>query len=195
MPAVRTTPPTVMSFVAIVFAVRRHVTNSAAQVMNRQLMAVRSYYGAPPGRGLRGRSCDALTFRYGQRRRSAWESPPFARGVARAIGRGRRQTFVGIEGGSSLSARLSAVASSASCAWLMAKIRHWATLPGRYLRISVKGSSDTVSEEPLTEILKYLPGKVAQCRIFAMSHAHDAELATALKRALNEDPPSIPTNV
>src|SRR5438445_12970730 len=117
MPAVRTTPPTVMSFVAIVFAVRRHVTNSAAQVMNRQLMAVRSYYGAPPGRGLRGRSCDALTFRYGQRRRSAWESPPFARGVARAIGRGRRHTFVGIEGGSSLSARLSAVAKigRASC--------------------------------------------------------------------------------
>src|SRR5437773_11163228 len=48
MPAVRTTPPTVMSFVAIVFAVTRHVTNNAAQVMNRQLMAVRSYYGAPP---------------------------------------------------------------------------------------------------------------------------------------------------
>src|SRR5438128_7549953 len=56
-------------------------------------------------------------------------------------------------------------------------------------------ATDTVSEAPLTEILKYLPGKVAQCRIFAMSHAHDAELATALKRALNEDPPSIPTNV
>ena len=52
-----------------------------------------------------------------------------------------------------------------------------------------------VSEEPLTEILKYLPGKVAQCRIFAMDHQHDAELATALKRALNEEPPSIVTNV
>src|SRR5438128_1512592 len=47
MPAVRGTPPTVMSFVAIVFAVRRHVTNNAAHVMNLQLMAVRSYYGAP----------------------------------------------------------------------------------------------------------------------------------------------------
>src|SRR5205807_10103004 len=56
-------------------------------------------------------------------------------------------------------------------------------------------ATDPESEEPLTEILKYLPGKVAQCRIFAMSHSHDAELATALKRALNEDPPSIPTNV
>src|SRR6266576_5675361 len=51
-----------------------------------------------------------------------------------------------------------------------------------------------VSEEPLTEILKYLPGKVAQCRIFAMTHEHDAELATALKRALNEEPSSIVTN-
>src|SRR5437870_13429715 len=147
MPAVRTTPPTVMSFVAIVFAVSRHVTNSAAQVMNRQLMAVRSYYGAPPGRGLRGRSCDALTFRYGQRRRSAvWECPPFARGVARAIGRGRRQTFVGIEGGSSLSARLSAVASSAPCAWLMAKIRHWATLPGKIGRASCRERVESPAE-------------------------------------------------
>ena len=56
-------------------------------------------------------------------------------------------------------------------------------------------SSKRVSEEPLTEILKYLPGKVAQCRIFAMSHERDAELALALKRALSEEPPSILTNV
>jgi hypothetical protein len=52
-----------------------------------------------------------------------------------------------------------------------------------------------VSEEPLTEILKYLPGKVAQCRIFASSHEHDADLAVALKRALNEEPSAIATNV
>jgi hypothetical protein len=52
-----------------------------------------------------------------------------------------------------------------------------------------------VSQEPLTELLKYLPGKVSQCRIFAMTHEHDAELATALKRALNEEPSSIVTNV
>jgi hypothetical protein len=43
--------------------------------------------------------------------------------------------------------------------------------------------------------LKYLPGKVAQCRIFAMSHEHDVELARALRRALSEEPPSISTNV
>ena len=36
---------------------------------------------------------------------------------------------------------------------------------------------------------------VAQCRIFAESHEHDAELAVALERALGEEPPSIATNV
>jgi HD superfamily phosphohydrolase len=56
-------------------------------------------------------------------------------------------------------------------------------------------ASQKVSEEPLTEILKYLPGKVAQCRIFATSHEHDAALAAALERALGEAPPSIVTNV
>ncbi|PYM21640.1 MAG: metal-dependent phosphohydrolase [Candidatus Rokuibacteriota bacterium] len=56
-------------------------------------------------------------------------------------------------------------------------------------------ASQKVSEEPLTEILKYLPGKVAQCRIFATSHEHDAALAGALERALGEAPPSIITNV
>jgi hypothetical protein len=52
-----------------------------------------------------------------------------------------------------------------------------------------------VAKEPLREILKYLPGKVAQCRIFAASHEHDAELAQALSRALAEEPPAIATNV
>jgi HD superfamily phosphohydrolase len=56
-------------------------------------------------------------------------------------------------------------------------------------------STKRVAKEPLTEILKYLPGKVAQCRIFAMSHEHDADLAHALERALGEEPPSHPTNV
>ncbi|HET7343521.1 MAG TPA: HD domain-containing protein [Methylomirabilota bacterium] len=56
-------------------------------------------------------------------------------------------------------------------------------------------ASQKVSEEPLTEILKYLPGKVAQCRIFATNHEHDAALAAALERALGEAPPSIVTNV
>ena len=57
------------------------------------------------------------------------------------------------------------------------------------------GATRRVSMEPLTELLKYLPGKVAQCRIFATTHEHDAELAHALDRALAEEPSSIPTNV
>jgi uncharacterized protein len=57
------------------------------------------------------------------------------------------------------------------------------------------GATGSISDDPLPEILKYLPGKVAQCRIFAMTHEHDAELATALKRALYEEPSSIVTNV
>ena len=56
-------------------------------------------------------------------------------------------------------------------------------------------SRGEVAAEPLRELLKYLPGKVAQCRIFAMSHEHDAALAQALERALGEEPPSIVTNV
>jgi hypothetical protein len=52
-----------------------------------------------------------------------------------------------------------------------------------------------VSAEPLTDLLKYLPGKVAQCRIFAASHEHDRDLAQALEQALGEDAPAIPTNV
>ena len=53
----------------------------------------------------------------------------------------------------------------------------------------------TVSAEPLKELLKHLPGKVAQCRIFAMTHEHDALLAAALDRALGEERPAHPTNL
>ncbi|KRT75276.1 MAG: hypothetical protein XU13_C0003G0086 [Candidatus Rokubacteria bacterium CSP1-6] len=52
-----------------------------------------------------------------------------------------------------------------------------------------------VSKERLTELFRYLPGKVAQCRIFAASHEHDRDLAQALEQALGEDAPAIPTNV
>jgi uncharacterized protein len=52
-----------------------------------------------------------------------------------------------------------------------------------------------VSAEPLKELLKYLPGKVAQCRIFAMSHEHDQRLAAALEEALGEERPAHPTNL
>jgi len=52
-----------------------------------------------------------------------------------------------------------------------------------------------VEKEPLKELLKYLPAKVAQCRIFATSHEHDASLAEALRHAINDDEPAIITNV
>ena len=56
-------------------------------------------------------------------------------------------------------------------------------------------ASRRVSKERLTELFKYLPGKVAQCRIFAASHEHDQLLAQALEQALGEDAPAIVTNV
>jgi uncharacterized protein len=56
-------------------------------------------------------------------------------------------------------------------------------------------ATKSVSAEPLRDLLKYLPGKVAQCRIFAMTHEHDQLLARALEQALGEDRPSHPTNL
>ena len=53
----------------------------------------------------------------------------------------------------------------------------------------------TVSAEPFKDLLKYLPGKVAQCRIFAKTHEHDELLAKALNRALGEERPAHPTNL
>jgi hypothetical protein len=57
------------------------------------------------------------------------------------------------------------------------------------------GASQRVSKEPLAVLFKYLPGKVAQCRIFARDHRHDRELTDAFRRVLYEDRPAIPTNV
>jgi hypothetical protein len=56
-------------------------------------------------------------------------------------------------------------------------------------------ASRNVSAEPLKELLKYLPGKVAQCRIFAATHEHDQLLAAALEQALGEDRPAHATNL
>jgi HD superfamily phosphohydrolase len=56
-------------------------------------------------------------------------------------------------------------------------------------------ASRTVSAEPLKELLKHLPGKVAQCRIFATTHEHDAALAQALEVALSGDRPAHSTNL
>src|SRR5207249_7579939 len=48
-------------------------------------------------------------------------------------------------------------------------------------------ASKDVSPEPLKELLKYLPGKVAQCRIFAQTHEHDQLLARARSWSRSEE--------
>jgi hypothetical protein len=57
------------------------------------------------------------------------------------------------------------------------------------------GATARVGKEPLAGLLKYLPAKVAQCRIFALDHRHDDALARAFRQVLYEDRPAIPTNV
>src|SRR5947207_15719523 len=121
MPAVSTTPPTTISFAAIVFAVSRHVTNSAAHERNRQFMAVVNALalmiravivlsgGVDSTTTLAvarhsGFETYALTFGYGQRHAVEVEA---ARRVARALGAARHEV-VAIDlrafGGSALTA-------------------------------------------------------------------------------------------
>jgi HD superfamily phosphohydrolase len=57
------------------------------------------------------------------------------------------------------------------------------------------GATGGVSKEPLATLFKYLPARVAQCRIFALDHRHDRELTQAFRQVLHEDRPAIPTNV
>src|SRR5919201_6700597 len=107
MPAVRTTPPTTMSFAAIVFAVSRHVTKSATHATNRQLMAFDNTL-ALMSRAVvllsggvdstttmavareRGFETYVLTFRYGQRHAAEVEA---ARRVAQALGAARHEVL------------------------------------------------------------------------------------------------------
>jgi hypothetical protein len=46
------------------------------------------------------------------------------------------------------------------------------------------GTTGRVSTEALAALFKYLPGKVAQCRIFARDHRHDQALTEAFRRVL-----------
>ena len=47
------------------------------------------------------------------------------------------------------------------------------------------GVTGRVSAEALQARFKYLPGKVAQCRIFARDHRHDVALTEAFRRVLH----------
>jgi hypothetical protein len=51
------------------------------------------------------------------------------------------------------------------------------------------GATGRVSTEALAALFKYLPGKVAQCRIFARDHRHDRELTEAFRRVLYDPAP------
>jgi hypothetical protein len=51
------------------------------------------------------------------------------------------------------------------------------------------GVTGRVSTEALAALFKYLPGKVAQCRIFARDHRHDAELTRAFRQVLRVSGP------
>jgi hypothetical protein len=56
------------------------------------------------------------------------------------------------------------------------------------------GVTGRVSTEALAALFKYLPGKVAQCRIFARDHRHDAELTRAFRQVLRVDRAPRPTS-
>src|SRR5436309_5214319 len=108
MPAVSTTPPTTIGLAAIVFAVSRHVTKSAAHATNRQLMALDNTLALMKravvlrGGGVdspttlavarqRGFQTYALTFGYGQRHAAEVDA---ARRVAQALGAARHKVVV-----------------------------------------------------------------------------------------------------
>ena len=46
-------------------------------------------------------------------------------------------------------------------------------------------STGEASPSPLRDLFKNIPPKVAHCRVFALSHAHDRQLSTATEKALN----------
>ncbi len=56
-------------------------------------------------------------------------------------------------------------------------------------------STRKVEKEPLKDFFDYIPARVVQCRIFALNHDHDRELADIVDRVLGIQEDSIKTNV
>ncbi len=57
-------------------------------------------------------------------------------------------------------------------------------------------STGTISPQPLQELFRYTPPKVARCRVFALDHRYDKELSEAAEKALNVvGEETIPTNI
>lgn len=55
--------------------------------------------------------------------------------------------------------------------------------------------TQTVSKEDLTDLFKFIPAKIAQCRIFARSHEHDRFLAEIARKVLGTEQASSKTNL
>ena len=47
-------------------------------------------------------------------------------------------------------------------------------------------ATEKASPRPVEELFRYIPAQVAHYRIFALDHAHDGELATAARAALDD---------
>lgn len=56
-------------------------------------------------------------------------------------------------------------------------------------------STRKVSKEWLMDYFEHIPAKIVHCRVFALDHRHDAELAEITERVLRTDRASIGTNV
>lgn len=56
-------------------------------------------------------------------------------------------------------------------------------------------ATEEASSQPVMDLFRYIPAQVAHYRVFALDHAHDADLAAATRQALGDPLPAIPTNV
>ncbi len=56
-------------------------------------------------------------------------------------------------------------------------------------------STKAIAKEPLQDFFDYIPARVVQCRIFALSHEYDLELSRAAEKVLGSGEESYKTNV
>jgi uncharacterized protein len=56
-------------------------------------------------------------------------------------------------------------------------------------------STRKIEKEPLKDFFDYIPARVVQCRVFALNHDHDKELADIVEKVLGIQEDSIKTNV
>jgi hypothetical protein len=56
-------------------------------------------------------------------------------------------------------------------------------------------ATEEASPQPVMDLFRYIPARVAHYRIFALDHAHDAAFAEATRKVLGESVPAFDTNV